>query len=148
MTAIGPGASVDGPGDFSVAIAGTGEQLTIRADGEALWVGHLSLKQVAKGASETLVRELWKDGVSEDVRAVALTRLYDRMDLDAAVESLEGMEGAPVALAAMTVSDDDAARAIALLRVFDDADEPQRLRALEVLILVGFDLSRKRFWKR
>jgi hypothetical protein len=148
MTAIGAGAHVVNDGDFAVAINADGDCLTIDADGEARWAGAISLKQAAAGAAETLVRELWKPEVSDAARAVALTRLYDRMDEESWRESLVPSFSAR-ALALFLDGASNEARAIALLTAFDRMSEEQRKKALETLILVGLDMSRKmKNWKK
>ena len=152
MTAVGPGASVDKPGDFAVSIREDGEFMTITQDGEASWIGEITLRQAADGAAKTLVKSLWGNGVSDEFRALALVRLYDRMDHDAREASLNGAMFAKEALALfcgrppMLVTEpteEDVERSVALLRVFDGMDSYDRRKALETLILVGFDPSRK-----
>lgn len=143
MTVIGPGATCDEPGAFVVVCREDGETLVISEDGEARWAGEITLKQAAAGAAKTLVNTLWRDDISEEARAVALVRLYDRIDHDAREASLKGVAGAERTLAYFGLKSDGVTRAISLLRVFDHMDGEARRKALETLMLVGFDLSRK-----
>ena len=156
MTAIGPGASAERPGDFAVTIREDGEQLTITKDVlNSMWVGEMSLRQAAAGAAKTLVGHLWRPDVSEAFRAVVLTRLYDRMDQYARAASLEGVAGADEVLEGWTSdvvdrlrladesrSPDPSKRAIPLLMAFADMTEQERRKALETLIRVGLDAPR------
>lgn len=145
MTAIGPGATVNVPGDFVVTIRRDGELLTIGEDGGACWVGEMSLKQVAAGAAKTLTDELWKPYVPEEARAVVLTRLYDRMDHESRVASFDGRDasGAVRALQCFAHGASDEERAISLLNAFDGMTDEDRRLTFESLLLVGLDVSRK-----
>lgn len=83
LTAIGPNAIAEKDGDIAIACTPDGgEQLLIRTDTwESLLPGHMTLRQVAEGSAETLVRALWgNELVSADSRGLVLRRLFDCMD--------------------------------------------------------------------
>ncbi len=153
MTAVGPGATVDKPGDFAVTISQDGDCLTISQDGDSAWAGGISLRQAADAAANTIVKALWGDeNVSDAARALVLVRLYDRMDEDAREASLGGSRHSKEALArfkgrppmlVVDPTDEDVKRSIALLRVFEDLNSLGRWSAINTLILVGLDVSRK-----
>ncbi len=153
MTAVGPKATVDKPGDFAITISDDGDCLTIDQDGEARWAGGISLRQAADAAANTIVKALWGDeNTSDAARALCLVRLYDRMDHDAREASLGGARHAKEALAhfrgrppmlVVDPTDKDVARSIALLKVFEALNSVGRWSALNTLILVGLDVSRK-----
>lgn len=153
MTAVGSKATVDKPGDFAITISDDGDCLTINKHGSAKWAGGISLRQAADAAANTIVKALWGDeNVSDTARALVLVRLYDRMDEDAREASLGGARHAKEALAhfkgrppmiVVDATDEDIQRSVALLRVFESLNSVGRWSALNTLILVGLDVSRK-----
>jgi len=94
LTAIGRNAKAEQDGDIAISCTPDGsEQLTIRRDTwESLSPGHMTPRQVAEGAAETLVRALWgNELVSADSRGLVLQRLFDRMDDYSRKKSLEAL---------------------------------------------------------
>lgn len=135
-TAVGDGAVAERNGDYAIALR-HGAQLVISEDGEGNWPDEIGVAEVAMGAADTLVNAIWKtEDMPQEVAAIAIVRLFDRLGEDAVKAAIGPVDAALFKM----LGERDEARAMFVLETVEKTPLfDSRREILARLLATGLD---------